>query len=292
MEQKAKSMTKLGVLAVAVAAVCIMAGCQGKENEGAPGSSDAITSHDQSSASEQISSESSSQSTDNIFQYYFTFQDLDTKKFNKDLALTSLNDYNRNEVTSLPITYENLSAKFKTYVLSDGKYVDELREASNVCKEEVRWGVNQEECCLRTQFFGDHERPIAEAMAEHAFYVEIGRFSYLKQLGLENPDSKKDFDIILETLGNPNEIYVRPEITPGREKADFWMVYNYNDYMLAFNFTETSYEGRAKGTPQYIAPAFEGGYYIDGNSFGPAINAIKSGIFTKYYENAIEIVIK
>lgn len=233
-----------------------------------------------------------SYTVDERFRYYFAFKDMDTKKFNKDLALKSINDYQGNKVTSLPITYQNLSASFKPYVIKKDRYVTQVVEASTVDRAEIHWGVSQDNQCLRTKFYEKDPKPIADAMANHSFYVEISKYRYDKQLGIDTSSKKKDVDIILENLGNPNEIYIHSEIEAAREKADYWLVYNYGDYMFAFRFTESSDKDRSKQSDKYIAPHFEEAYYIDGDSFKNGINAIKDKTFKNYYDSTIDLVVK
>ena len=129
-------------------------------------------------------------------------------------------------------------------------------------------------------------------MKNHNFYIEISGYGYNTISGLPEDNSKEDIDIVLENLGNPNEIYIHSEVYTNKENADYYLVYNYNDYMLAFNFTESSNADRSKDSALYIAPHLENIYYIDGNSFKDAINAIKSGTYTDYYDKNIDIVLK
>lgn len=235
-----------------------------------------------------------SNSINEHFKYYFAFKDIDIKKFDKSKALKNIYDYHGGEVTTLPIKYENLNNKFKSYYLKKGRYIDEILETSTIIDSEIRWGKNSDELYLTINFYESSNKSIAEAMANHNFYKSLGNYYYDLQLGITKNNDKEDIDVIIEKLGNPNEIYINSEIYDytAKEKADYWLVYNYNDYILAFNFTESSNKDRAKDNPVYIAPHLKDAYYIDGNSFKKGINAIKSTIFEDYYTSQFDIIIK
>ncbi|MBQ2946333.1 MAG: hypothetical protein IJE04_00585 [Bacilli bacterium] len=241
---------------------------------------------------ENVGQTNNKNSIDERFEYYFAFKDIDLKKFDKSKALKSINDFNGNEITTYPITYEKLSSKLKPYYEKKGKYFDEWLETSVVSSSEIRWCTNSSDCYLTTNFYDSNNSSISEAMKSHKFYIEISGYGYNTILGISEDDTKDDIDLILETIGNPNEIYIHSEVYTKQENADYYLVYNYNDYMLAFNFTESSSADRSKDSALYIAPHLENIYYIDGNSFKDAINAIKSGTYTDYYDKNIDIVLK
>ena len=242
---------------------------------------------------ENVGQTNNKNSIDERFEYYFAFKDIDIKKFDKSKSLKGINDFNGNEVATYPITYEKLSSKLKPYYEKKGQYFDEWLETSVVSKPEIRWCANgSSDCYLTTNFYNSNNTSISDAMKNHNFYIEISGYGYNTISGLPEDNSKEDIDIVLENLGNPNEIYIHSEVYTNKENADYYLVYNYNDYMLAFNFTESSNADRSKDSALYIAPHLENIYYIDGNSFKDAINAIKSGTYTDYYDKNIDIVLK
>lgn len=241
---------------------------------------------------ENVGQSNNKNSINERFEYYFAFKDIDIRQFNTSKALKVINDFNGNEVTTYPITYENLSLKLKPYSLKKGKYFDEWLEITNVSNSEVRWGTNSDECYLTTDFYSSNNIPISEAMKNHQFYIEISSYGYNTILGIPEDTSKDDIDVILEELGNPNEMYIHSEVYTNKETADYYLVYNYNNYMLAFNFTESSNKDRSKDATLYIPPHLENIYYIDGGSFEKGLNAIKNNINENYFAENIDIIVK
>lgn len=221
------------------------------------------------------------------FEYYFAFKDLDVKKFNKNLGNKKLYDYNGGELTSFPVTYDNLKSKYEPYsVYSNGNYYEVVDNA----KSEIYWGISNKS--YLTMYFTDTTTTIKKSMENNNFYLNLGgKYYYETTLGLGESE-KEDFDIIVEKFGNPNEIYIHSEVYTAKETADYWLVYNYNDYMLAFNFTESSNKDRSKDAVLYIAPNLQDVYYIDGNSFEKGINFIKGTIYENYYKSQFDIVVK
>ncbi len=240
-------------------------------------------------AEEPDSSNANPSTIEDRFQYYFSFKNIDIKKFDKNRALPAIRDHLGDEITSMPITYENLTAEFSPFALPKDEHGNNLLKESKVMNSELLWGVNRDETRLRTQFFGDIVRPISQAMADHAFYVELSKYSYKTQLGFDEETTESDFDVILHELGNPNELYIHSEINPKSEEADYWLVYNYGTYILAFNFTESSTSASADTARP---PEFVEGFYIDGNSFEEGINGVKGRIFDDYYKSMIDLVVK
>ena len=241
---------------------------------------------------ENVGQSNNKNSIDERFEYYFVFKDIDIRKFDKSKALKGINDFNGNEVTTYPITYEKLSSKLKPYYEKKGQYFDEWLETTIVRKSEIHWCANSSDCYLTTDFYDSNNTSVSDAMKSHKFYIEISGYGYNKILGLPEDNSKEDIDLILENIGNPNEIYIHSEVYTNQETADYYLVYNYNDYMLVFNFRESSNADRTKNSPLYVAPHLENAYYIDGNSFETGINAIKNNTSKNYYEDNIDIILK
>ena len=221
------------------------------------------------------------------FEYYFAFTDLDVKKFNKNLENKILYDYNGSEVTSLPITYDNLKSKYEPYsAYSNGKYY----EVTDSAKKEIHWGISNKS--YLTMYFTDTTATIKDSMKNNNFYLNLGdKYYYKTILGLKESE-KEDFDVIIEKFGNPNEMYIHSEVYTAEEIADYWLVYNYKDYMLAFNFTESSNKDRTKDSTTYIAPNLQAVYYMGGSSFEKSINFIKRTVYENYYKSQIDIVVK
>lgn len=214
------------------------------------------------------------------FNFYFAFQELDVNTFALKNKIEKIYAFNGEDIVlyELPLSYENLikdrTPKYK-HTIMDGldEYVetDKTRNTPGVGNEPIYWDYYDGTTGFTTYFYNDASDKIEDAINKSEWYIDIGNSIFHNPLKI--PDGEyADFKDIVEHLGNPSNIYVNLfQDYETNQRCDYWLIYDYEDYSLAFNFDEhsnkTKEEWLENPMPELRFPQLEACYIYAGNSF-------------------------
>ena len=213
-------------------------------------------------------------------KFYFAFQELDVNNFNSESKIEKVYDISGEKILyELPLSYNNLikdtMPKFK-HKSNMGSTLDEYRDTDSTKNQSphgtIYWINKNGKISFETGFYENSSEKIEDAINDNEYYINIGgSYTFKDSLKIQN-NELSDFQNIVNYLGNPSNIYYTIDVQSEVEEIiDYWLIYNYEDYSLAFNFNQESYkteeEWLKSPMPELRYPKLEDCFIYGGNSF-------------------------